>query len=128
MFAGNIYQIFVYMKTPTQIKHLVMLTGASLLGGSSLLTAGCTSSSEPQKAPNIIIFFTDDQGYTDLGIHGADPDVRTPNLDQLARDGVLFTNGYVTAPQCVPSRAGIISGRHQNVFGLDDNAGGGAST
>ncbi len=112
------------MKTPTQIKHLVILTGASLLGGSSLLTAGCSGSAESQKAPNIIIFFTDDQGYTDLGIHGADPDVRTPNLDQLARDGVLFSNGYVTAPQCVPSRAGIISGRHQNTFGLDDNQGG----
>ncbi len=109
------------MKTPTKIKHLVILTGASFLGGSSLLTAGCTGAAESQKAPNIIIFFTDDQGYTDLGIHGADPDVRTPNLDQLARDGVLFANGYVTAPQCVPSRAGIISGRHQNAFGLEDN-------
>lgn len=74
--------------------------------------------------PNIIIIFTDDQGYTDLGIHGIDPDVRTPNLDRLARDGVLFTSGYVTAPQCIPSRAGLIAGRHQNAFGVDDNTGG----
>lgn len=71
--------------------------------------------------PNVILIFTDDHGYTDLGIHGVDPDVRTPHLDQLARDGVLFTNAYVTAPQCVPSRAGLLAGRHQNAFGVDDN-------
>lgn len=109
------------MKTTNLIKQTFLLTGASLLSGGSLLTAGCAEHPENQKAPNIIIVFTDDQGYSDLGIHGADPDVRTPNLDQLARDGVLFANGYVTAPQCVPSRAGIISGRHQNVFGLEEN-------
>lgn len=74
--------------------------------------------------PNIIIFFTDDHGYTDLGIQGIDPEVQTPHLDQLAREGVLFTRGYVTAPQCVPSRAGLIAGRHQNAFGMDDNWGG----
>ncbi len=96
-------------------------TGASLLCVSAILSIGCTGHTETRKAPNIIIFFADDQGYTDLGIHGANPDVRTPNLDQLAHDGVLFTRGYVTAPQCVPSRAGIISGRHQNAFGLDEN-------
>ncbi len=81
----------------------------------------CSKISEQQQSPNIIIFFTDDQGFSDLGINDADPDVRTPNLDQLAREGVHFTNGYTTAPQCVPSRAGLISGRHQNNFGLDDN-------
>jgi arylsulfatase A-like enzyme len=74
-----------------------------------------------ERPPNIVLIFTDDQGYTDLGIYGFDPDVRTPNLDQLARDGVLFTHGYVTAPQCVPSRAGLLTGRHQNAFGMDDN-------
>ncbi len=79
---------------------------------------------EAADRPNIILVFTDDQGYADLGIHGADPDVRTPHLDQLARDGALFTNGYVTAPQCIPSRAGLVTGRHQNAFGLDDNHGG----
>lgn len=74
-----------------------------------------------EERPNVILIFVDDHGYTDIGIHGFDPDVRTPELDQLARDGVLFTNGYVTAPQCVPSRAGLLTGRHQNVFGMDGN-------
>lgn len=89
-----------------------ILTGVILMGAITLHAAN---------PPNIIIIFTDDQGYADLGIAGFDSDVRTPNLDQLARDGVLFTRGYVTAPQCAPSRAGLISCRHQNAFGLDDN-------
>ncbi len=95
------------------------------LGAASMLLGARSGFAEQEATrPNIILIFTDDQGYTDLAIHGACPDVRTPNLDQLARDGVLFTHGYVTAPQCIPSRAGLISGRHQNAFGVDDNHGG----
>jgi len=89
----------------------------------ALPIAGTLRAAEAQQPgkPNILIILTDDQGYADLGANGADGDVRTPNLDQLAGEGVLFTNGYTTAPQCVPSRAGIISCRHQNAFGLEDN-------
>ena len=87
-------------------------------------SAASAAPAAPAAKPNILLIFTDDQGFTDLGIHGIDPDVRTPNLDQLARDGALFTRGYTTAPQCVPSRAGLITGRHQNAFGLDDNGSG----
>ncbi len=76
---------------------------------------------QPESRPNIILIFTDDQGLTDLSIHGFDDDVRTPQIDQLARDGVLFTRGYVTAPQCVPSRAGLLTGRHQNAFHMETN-------
>lgn len=71
--------------------------------------------------PNLLVLFTDDHGWADLGAQGVDPDVRTPHTDQLARDGVRFTRGYVTGPQCVPSRAGLITGTHQNRFGVDDN-------
>ena len=71
--------------------------------------------------PNILVIFTDDHGWADLGLQGVDADIRTPNLDQLARDGVLFKRGYVTAPQCTPSRAGLISGRYQNRFGVENN-------
>jgi arylsulfatase A-like enzyme len=69
----------------------------------------------------VIIIFTDDHGYTDLGIHGVDPNVRTPTMDALAAGGALMQNGYSTAPQCVPSRAGILTGRIQNTFGTRDN-------
>ena len=103
------------------MKNTIRITPTIMLAGAAMGLASCTPRAEEAAPPNIIIIFTDDQGYTDLGIHGIDADVRTPNLDQLARDGVLFSRGYVTAPQCVPSRAGIITGRHQNAFGLDDN-------
>ncbi|MBL9185886.1 MAG: sulfatase-like hydrolase/transferase [Opitutaceae bacterium] len=71
--------------------------------------------------PNIILIYSDDHGYADLAAQKADPDIRTPHLDALARDGVRFTRGYVSAPQCVPSRAGVITGRYQQRFGVDEN-------
>lgn len=73
------------------------------------------------RKPNVLVIFSDDHGWADLGIQGVDGDVRTPNLDQLAKDGVRFARGYVTAPQCTPSRAGLISGRYQNRFGVEHN-------
>ena len=48
-------------------------------------------------------------------------DINTPHIDQLAADGVRMTSGYVTAPQCIPSRAGLLTGEYQQKFGLDDN-------
>lgn len=73
--------------------------------------------------PNIIVIFTDDHGYADLGIQSQDPDLAalTPNIDRIGSEGVRFTSGYITAPQCVPSRAGILSGRYQQSFGVDNN-------
>ncbi|MCE2796707.1 MAG: sulfatase-like hydrolase/transferase [Planctomyces sp.] len=76
---------------------------------------------EPSQRPNILVIFSDDHGWADLGVQGVDPDVRTPHLDQLARDGVRFERGYVTAPQCVPSRAALLTGRYQQRFGVEDN-------
>lgn len=72
--------------------------------------------------PNFLLIYSDDHGWADLGIQGVDKDVQTPNLDQLARDGARFSRGYVSAPQCVPSRAGVLTGRYQQRFGVEDNA------
>ncbi|WP_395716273.1 sulfatase [Prosthecobacter sp.] len=71
--------------------------------------------------PNIILIYTDDHGHADLGIHGVVKDIKTPNLDALARSGVVATHGYSTAPQCVPSRGGLMTGRFQGRFDLDNN-------
>jgi len=71
--------------------------------------------------PNIIVIFTDDQGYADLSCQGRVTDIRTPHIDGLARDGVRMTDGYISAPQCVPSRAGLITGQYQQRFGVDAN-------
>jgi len=81
------------------------------------LTCVCAAPSKP----NIIVIFTDDHGYADLSCAGHEPDVRTPNLDRLAAEGVRFTDGYVTAPQCCPSRGGLLTGRDQNRFGFGAN-------
>jgi hypothetical protein len=75
----------------------------------------------PQAKPNILLIYSDDHGWADLGIQGVDKDIRTPHIDQLAREGVRFPRGYVSSPQCVPSRAGIITGRYQQRFGVEDN-------
>jgi arylsulfatase A-like enzyme len=73
------------------------------------------------RRPNILVVFTDDHGWTDLTAQGVDDDIRTPNFDTLAAAGVRFSRGYVTAPQCVPSRAGVLTGIHQSRFGVEDN-------
>ncbi len=61
--------------------------------------------------PNVIIFFTDDQGYADVGCYGAEG-FETPHLDQLASEGIRFTDFYVPATVCTPSRAGLLTGRY----------------
>jgi arylsulfatase A-like enzyme len=73
----------------------------------------------PPSKPNLIVILTDDLGYADLGIQGQERDVRTPHLDRLAAEGVRCTAGYVTAPQCSPSRAGLLTGRYQQRYGID---------
>jgi arylsulfatase A-like enzyme len=70
--------------------------------------------------PNIVILFADDLGYADLGCQGSQ-EVKSPYIDSIADNGVRFTSGYVTAPQCCPSRAGLLPGRYQNRFGFEDN-------
>lgn len=71
--------------------------------------------------PNIIVIYTDDHGHADLGVQGIVQDIKTPHLDALARRGVVARNGYSTAPQCVPSRGGLMVGKFQGRFNLDNN-------
>ncbi len=71
--------------------------------------------------PNIIVVYTDDHGWPDIGAVGVYPDLKTPHIDALAASGVRATSGYSTAPQCVPSRAGLLTGRSQNRFGVESN-------
>lgn len=79
------------------------------------------SAGSPATRSNVVVVYTDDHGYADLGCMGIKPDVKTPNIDALAANGVRFTSGYVTAPQCGPSRAGLISGQYQQRFGMEAN-------
>ncbi|MCE2806107.1 MAG: sulfatase-like hydrolase/transferase, partial [Gemmataceae bacterium] len=70
--------------------------------------------------PNILVIVSDDQGYGDAGFQGC-ADIPTPNLDALAKTGVLCTNGYVTHCFCSPTRAGLLTGRYQQRFGHEFN-------
>ena len=71
--------------------------------------------------PNIVVFYTDDHGYSDLSCQGVFDDIRTPHVDALAASGVRALHGYSTAPQCVPSRAGLMIGKFQARFGVEAN-------
>ena len=78
------------------------------------------SRSKVREKPNIILIFADDAGYADFGFQGSS-EFRTPNLDQLAEEGVRCTAAYVTAAVCGPSRAGLLTGRYQQRFGYEEN-------
>jgi arylsulfatase A-like enzyme len=72
------------------------------------------------RSPNMVILLADDLGYGDLGINGA-TDVKTPNIDALARSGMQFKEAYVCYPTCGPSRAGLMTGRHHLRIGFPSN-------
>ncbi|MGA9638226.1 sulfatase family protein [Flavobacterium sp.] len=75
---------------------------------------------QSQEKPNFIVIVADDLGYNDVGFTGS-KEILTPNLDRLAKNGVVFKNGYVTHPYCGPSRSGLITGRYQARFGMEIN-------
>ena len=78
------------------------------------------------KQPNIILLVADDLGYGELGCQG-NRQIPTPNIDSIAANGIRFTQGYVTAPNCSPSRAGFLTGRMATRFGYEFNPTGGKS-
>jgi len=88
--------------------------GSAALFGTPLLR--CTSFSRPS-SPNVVIIFTDDQGYADVGCYGAG-DIDTPHLDRMAGEGVRFTDFYVAQAVCGASRAGLLTGCYPNRIGL----------
>ena len=71
-----------------------------------------------ESRPNIIMILSDDQGWADLECYGA-KDLSTPVLDEMAMEGIQFMDSYVTAPQCTPSRCGLITGVYQQRIGLE---------
>jgi len=83
-------------------------------------TIWCSLLPAADRPPNIVILLADDLGYGELGCQG-NQQIPTPHIDSIAKNGVRFTDGYVTAPVCSPSRAGLMSGRLQARFSYHTN-------
>ena len=94
-----------------------VLAGASICCALGLLPSASTQAVQAQR-PNVVLIMTDDVGYGDFGSYGA-PDVKTPHIDSLARDGVRLTDFYANGSTCTPTRAGFIAGRYQQRFMLE---------
>ena len=88
------------------------------------LASGSAVPVSAQTRPNVVLIVGDYMGYGDLGPYGA-TDVRTPSLDELTRDGVMFTNAYSAAPICSPARVALLTGRYPPRAGFEENVGGG---
>jgi arylsulfatase A len=96
---------------------------ASLSLSAAALATGCasspTTSKSNQKQPNIVFFLIDDLGWTDLGCYGSTY-YETPNLDALAKQGMLFTDAYAACAVCSPTRASVLTGRYPARIGITD--------
>ena len=95
------------MPTPSFTRFIAVVS-LCLASTSALLAA----------QPNIVLIMSDDMGWADLASYGA-TDIKTPNIDSLARDGVRLTDFYANGVFCSPTRAGLISGRYQQRFGVE---------
>jgi len=104
--------------------HVMLRALLTLLLLMGPLAATGVAQGKPGKRPNIVIILADDLGYADVGFHGC-KDIPTPNIDTIAKNGVRFTNGYVSGPYCSPTRAGLLTGRYQTRFGHEFNPAGG---
>ncbi len=107
----------------TKLRGSMVLASAGLLS-LGITTQGCVSSggsesrSVGERPPNFVFILTDDLGYGDVGVYGAE-DIHTPNIDRMAEDGILFTDFYATSPVCSPSRASLLTGRYAQRMGLN---------
>ena len=92
------------------MKQLLITIAAVLLAVMALPLVGLAEE-KTQDPPNIVFILADDMGYGDLGCYGAKK-IKTPNIDRLAREGILFTDGHCGASTCTPTRYGLLTGRH----------------
>jgi len=100
-----------------KITRREFLAYSALFAGSSMLSRTLLAKDSTTGKPNIILCMTDDQGWGDTGYNGH-PVLRTPNLNQMANDGIRFDRFYSGAPVCSPTRGSCITGRHPYRYGI----------
>jgi len=98
--------------------HLRSVTG--LLAAGMLFLFSPPAETRAAERPNVLVIVSDDAGYADFSMQGT-KDFPTPHIDSIAANGARCANGYVSAPVCSPSRAGILTGRYQERFGHEQN-------
>ncbi len=105
------------MKRPDYTRRDFLKIAGLGTAGLALAGYGQACKGLGQQPPNIVIIFTDDQGYADVGVFGAEG-FETPNLDRMAAEGTKFTDFYVAQPVCSASRAGLLTGCYPNRIGI----------
>ena len=113
------------MKTRSSLTSPIAAMVAILVVASFAVGADGVNAASPAagRRPNILLIVADDLGYGELSCQG-NPQIPTPNIDSIANNGIRFTSGYVSAPLCSPTRAGLMMGRYQQRFGHEFNPGG----
>ena len=93
------------------MKSIFCITASLIAGLTVLKSCHAEGTGRSREKPNVILIYADDLGYGDVGAYGA-TDIRTPNMDRLAREGIRFTNGYATSATCTPSRYALLTGTY----------------
>ena len=104
------------MNRTSRLQSLLVQIGISLLLAVLLLPQASVNPANA-RLPNIVIIFTDDQGYADVGVFGA-KDFKTPNLDRMAKEGIRFTDFHAAQAVCSASRAALLTGCYPNRIGI----------
>jgi len=108
------------MSDPLTRRDFLRLAGVG--AAAMAIPASLMAAVEGEKKPNVVYIVADDLGYGELGVQGC-KQIPTPHIDSIAKNGIRFTNGYVSCPVCSPTRAGLITGRYQQRFGHEFNPG-----
>ncbi|MHC4499432.1 MAG: sulfatase-like hydrolase/transferase, partial [Planctomycetota bacterium] len=109
------------MAQQTRREFLKTMGTAAVSAGAFSLCGGCAvarpNAGARLKRPNVVLVMTDDQGWGDVGYNGH-PVLKTPNLDQMAEEGIRFERFYSGAPVCSPTRGSCLTGRHPFRYGI----------
>ena len=97
---------------------ILKITSKILAAFLVLASLASQANAQPVSPPNFVIILTDDQGYGDLSCYGSQ-NIQSPNLDQMAADGIRFTDFYVAGSVCTPSRAALMTGSYPGRVGLE---------